>query len=211
MELPIPWAGTVTGIHVAVGDEVEVGTVIITIDDGAEGQPLPTARPLPSLRRPTPLRTALTRSRSRPLVGYGPKASGTTRRAAGPPLRQRRQLRQLRPRRLLRQRRRRQSVALTRRRRRGAPAVAAETRALAKPPVKTRQDPGIDLGAVPPTGERGIVTRADVESYAAGRANPRSVCSCATHEACDMPQEAQLQTARAGMGRAADVGVGRWR
>ena len=36
VELPIPWAGTVTGIHVSVGDEVEVGTVIISIDDGAD-------------------------------------------------------------------------------------------------------------------------------------------------------------------------------
>jgi pyruvate dehydrogenase E2 component (dihydrolipoamide acetyltransferase) len=71
VELPIPWAGTVTGIHVSVGDEVEVGTVIISIDDGADA---PTSAESSAADEPEeePVKT---------LVGYGPKASGTTRRA----------------------------------------------------------------------------------------------------------------------------------
>ena len=85
VELPIPWAGTVTGIHVAVGDEVEVGTVIITIDDGAEGAA--PADSMPAAESPAP-DTAADGADEEPvktLVGYGPKASGTTRRARRTP------------------------------------------------------------------------------------------------------------------------------
>jgi 2-oxoisovalerate dehydrogenase E2 component (dihydrolipoyl transacylase) len=90
-------------------------------------------------------------------VGYGPRQTGTTRRA-----------------------------------RKGAPAAApaavapvapaavpvatpqparsaGEARALTKPPVrKLAKDLGIDLSQVTPTGEGGIITRADVEAHAAG-------------------------------------------
>ncbi|MCB1238838.1 MAG: E3 binding domain-containing protein, partial [Tetrasphaera sp.] len=173
VELPIPWAGTVTGIHVAVGDEVEVGTVIITIDDGAEGAAPADSTPAAESPAPDAVADGADEEPVKTLVGYGPKASGTTRRA------------------------RRTPAAPTATAAPAAPAAiatppaptpvggadaeageaprpsAAETRALAKPPVrKLAKDLGIDLGAVPPTGERGIVTRADVESYAAGRANP---------------------------------------
>src|SRR5687768_15312881 len=37
VELPVPFAGTVSAIHVAEGDTVEVGTPIITVDDGLGG------------------------------------------------------------------------------------------------------------------------------------------------------------------------------
>src|SRR5688500_1765486 len=37
VELPVPFAGTVSAIHVAEGDTVEVGTAIITVDDGVGG------------------------------------------------------------------------------------------------------------------------------------------------------------------------------
>ncbi|WP_395653424.1 dihydrolipoamide acetyltransferase family protein [Phycicoccus elongatus] len=205
VELPIPWAGTVTGIHVAVGDEVEVGTVIITIDDGAEGAAPADSTPAAESPAPDTAADGADEEPVKTLVGYGPKASGTTRRA------------------------RRTPAAPTATAAPAAPAAiatppaptpvggadaeageaprpsAAETRALAKPPVrKLAKDLGIDLGAVPPTGERGIVTRADVESYAAGRANPSAASVVAPPtEACDMPpQEAQLQTARAGYGGA---------
>jgi len=196
VELPIPWAGTVTGIHVAVGDEVEVGTVIITIDDGAEGAAPADSTPAAESPAPDTAADGADEEPVKTLVGYGPKASGTTRRA------------------------RRTPAAPTANAAPAAPTPvggaeaeageaprpsAAETRALAKPPVrKLAKDLGIDLGAVPPTGERGIVTRADVESYAAGRANPSAASVVAPPtEACDMPpQEAQLQIARAGYGGA---------
>jgi pyruvate dehydrogenase E2 component (dihydrolipoamide acetyltransferase) len=48
-------------------------------------------------------------------------------------------------------------------------ALPVRGRALAKPPVrKLAKDLGIDLAAVAPTGDGGIVTRADVEAVAAG-------------------------------------------
>ncbi len=37
VELPVPFAGTVTALLVAEGDTVEVGTPIITVDDGVGG------------------------------------------------------------------------------------------------------------------------------------------------------------------------------
>jgi pyruvate dehydrogenase E2 component (dihydrolipoamide acetyltransferase) len=53
-----------------------------------------------------------------------------------------------------------------------APAASrtdAQTRALAKPPVrKLAKDLGVDINTVTGSGEGGVVTRADVEAYAAG-------------------------------------------
>src|SRR5512139_2882484 len=37
VELPVPFAGTVAALHAAEGDTVEVGTTIITVDDGVGG------------------------------------------------------------------------------------------------------------------------------------------------------------------------------
>ena len=50
-----------------------------------------------------------------------------------------------------------------------APYAGEKVRALAKPPVrKLAKDLGVDLGSVTPTGDGGIVTRADVEAAASG-------------------------------------------
>uniref|UniRef100_UPI001943E5E8 dihydrolipoamide acetyltransferase family protein n=1 Tax=Aestuariimicrobium ganziense TaxID=2773677 RepID=UPI001943E5E8 len=62
VELPIPWAGLVTEIHVAEGQMAEVGTVIISIDDGRPGEAESAA--------PEPV-----------LVGSGAKAAATSRRS----------------------------------------------------------------------------------------------------------------------------------
>ncbi len=43
VELPVPFAGTVSALHVAEGDTVEVGTPIITVDDGVGGASAPAA------------------------------------------------------------------------------------------------------------------------------------------------------------------------
>ncbi|GAA4410913.1 dihydrolipoamide acetyltransferase family protein [Fodinibacter luteus] len=51
----------------------------------------------------------------------------------------------------------------------GVPLTGARVRALAKPPVrKLAKDLGVDLASVTPTGDGGVVTRADVEAAAAG-------------------------------------------
>ncbi|PRY55679.1 pyruvate dehydrogenase E2 component (dihydrolipoamide acetyltransferase) [Knoellia remsis] len=186
VELPIPWAGTVSEILVNVGDEVEVGTPIISIDDGQGGgatdgggaggaaeskteaageAAVETEVPdVPAEGEEEPVKT---------LVGYGPKAGGSTRRA----------------------RKTAASAAPTP----SVPVAPSPTdpsiigspdtvqpdptslpgsggtksggaggRVLAKPPVrKLAKDLGVDLASVPATGDGGITTRADVESYAA--------------------------------------------
>ena len=186
VELPIPWAGTVTGIHVNAGDEVEVGTVIISIDDGADA---PTSAESSAADEPEeePVKT---------LVGYGPKASGTTRRArksAAPPATTPASVAAAEV-----------AAPATVSADASAPLTGERVRALAKPPVrKLAKDFGVDLGAVPATGEGGIVTRADVEAYAGSRAG------AGTHDgghsavappsgATDMPRgEGQVQRSAA--------------
>ena len=45
VELPIPWAGTVKALLVEVGQTIDVGTPIISIDDGLGGDEAPAAAP----------------------------------------------------------------------------------------------------------------------------------------------------------------------
>ncbi|MEO6020864.1 MAG: dihydrolipoamide acetyltransferase family protein [Knoellia sp.] len=175
VELPIPWAGTVTALLVNVGDEVEVGTPIIGIDDGQGGSEAPAS--VPDVRAGAqssvevgPGNAAAAASQGdaeveeepvKTLVGYGPKAGGTARRARKAP------------------------AAPTASAAPAAPVASAEVvenaaisadasrgtsgKALAKPPVrKLAKDLGVDLASVAGSGEGGIVTRTDVEGYAAG-------------------------------------------
>jgi 2-oxoisovalerate dehydrogenase E2 component (dihydrolipoyl transacylase) len=70
VELPIPWAGVVTELHVEPGQTVEVGTPILTIDvdpGGAAAAPAPVEEPA--------------EEEMKPLVGYGSKTVVTQRRA----------------------------------------------------------------------------------------------------------------------------------
>ncbi|KGN40385.1 dihydrolipoamide acetyltransferase family protein [Knoellia aerolata] len=188
VELPIPWAGTVSGLLVNVGDEVEVGTPIIAIDDGLGGEaasggpsaqaamevdPDNAAAAQPDVAEEEPVKT---------LVGYGPKASGTTRRARKAPA----------PAPASPAPASLASAEVVEKPAKVADAAAPAPRAsaevvekpakvadaspearggavLAKPPVrKLAKDLGVDLASVPASGDGGVVTRADVESYAAG-------------------------------------------
>src|SRR6478735_10433430 len=47
VELPIPWAGTVKDLLVEVGQTIDVGTPIITIEDGTAEEPAPVAPSIP--------------------------------------------------------------------------------------------------------------------------------------------------------------------
>jgi len=209
VELPVPYAGTVTALLAAEGDTVAVGTPIISVDDGFGGDvaPAPTSSTKTSSTKTSPAGTspadtaeagmsaagipkagtleaatsqgeaasvggAAGSGRVANLVGYGPRVTGTKRRARHPA---------------------------------GAPASAGSSaavpavqtpapepavarplvgdlfggqpgsvsrgdgaRALAKPPVrKLAKDLGIDLSQVAGSGEGGIVTRADVQLHAA--------------------------------------------
>ena len=152
VELPIPFAGTVAELLVAEGDTVDVGAPIIAVEV-AGADPAPSA---PAGEAPA---AAEAEESSGPnLVGYGAKAGSTRRRArkgAAAP------------------------AAAAAAPAAPAPAPAAppapvtteQTRALAKPPVrKLAKDRGIDLQSITPTGEGGIVTRADVEAATSGGA-----------------------------------------
>ncbi|WP_370969648.1 dihydrolipoamide acetyltransferase family protein [Amycolatopsis sp. cg9] len=159
VELPIPWAGVVTELHVEPGQTVEVGTPILTIDvdpGGAAATPAPAAAPAP-----------VEEEEMKPLVGYGSKAVVTQRRArkgaapapapapaavavAAPP--------------------------------EPAPVAPAAPRGgyvpLAKPPVrKLAKDLGVDLHALTGTASGGVITREDVQRAANGSAPAAPVVS----------------------------------
>ncbi|QFG69688.1 dihydrolipoamide acetyltransferase family protein [Ornithinimicrobium pratense] len=160
VELPIPWAGTVTEILAQEGVEVEVGTPIIVIDTGdggggsAEGGSGTT-----SVEDVTDAATAASddlvptlpaggesaqegAKREAVLVGYGAIEGSTTRR-----------------------------------RRRGAAEAEAQAESVgprkvrSTPPVrKYAKDRGVDLTQVTPAGEDGVIRRSDVDAYLAGTA-----------------------------------------
>ena len=182
VELPSPWDGTVARLLAEEGETVEVGAPIIAIEVAGAGGGQPAvaasgqertedaertevAAPVPAASPGTgkPERTAV-------LVGYGVKASSTTRRARKTP----------------------QPVVAAAARPEtaevptgaaqpaeplelpaapGAPAV----RALAKPPVrKLAKDLGISLGELAGSGPDGVITRDDVQRAAAADTQPRS-------------------------------------
>ncbi|QKV77227.1 dihydrolipoamide acetyltransferase family protein [Amycolatopsis sp. Hca4] len=157
VELPIPWAGVVTELHVEPGQTVEVGTPILTIDvdPGGAAAPAPAAAPASAPAEEEEMK---------PLVGYGSKAVVTQRRArkgaapaaavAAPPA-------PVAP----------APVAPAP----VAPAPVAPVAPrggyvpLAKPPVrKLAKDLGVDLHALTGSASGGIITREDVERAANG-------------------------------------------
>ncbi|GHD25416.1 dihydrolipoamide acetyltransferase component of pyruvate dehydrogenase complex [Nocardiopsis kunsanensis] len=156
VELPSPHAGTVKELKAQEGETVEVGTVIITIDDGtgsgggaSDGGTATAAEP------ETPADDG--EEKEKPLVGYGEKAAPTQRRARRRPTPSGAAQPTPAP-----------EPA------RPAPAepaspngAAAQGRPLAKPPVrKLAKDLGVELASVTPTGADGIITRSDVRSAA---------------------------------------------
>jgi pyruvate dehydrogenase E2 component (dihydrolipoamide acetyltransferase) len=196
VELPIPWSGTVHEILVQVGDTVDVGTPIITIDDGQGGAAAPEA--------PAAVSPSIPGEKAEPvagqeaiLVGYGAKAGAVARRPRksptgmpqgsasvaaafqrGPEAADREAVAQ-----------RAQAPAAESETRvpalatpaptapapaaptAPAPAAPANGRPKAKPPVrKLAKDLGVDLTQVTPTGAEGVITRDDVQAFASGGA-----------------------------------------
>jgi 2-oxoisovalerate dehydrogenase E2 component (dihydrolipoyl transacylase) len=182
VELPSPWDGTVARLLADEGQTVDVGVPIIAIDvaaspDYSERSPVPApatesapaAGPTPDLAppdQPQPDKPQPDKpGRQAVLVGYGVKASSTTRRA-----------RKTVP-----------AIAAAASRPETAevptgpqspvPAVSAVSaaRALAKPPVRRlAKDLGVSLAELAGTGPGGSVTRDDVQR-AAGDTTVRSV------------------------------------
>jgi 2-oxoisovalerate dehydrogenase E2 component (dihydrolipoyl transacylase) len=170
VEVPSPFAGTVTTLHGEVGDEIEVGTPLVTIDlEGGSVAPAEAVAP-PAAAAPsggpgvTPAdaqtgdavpaasaggdqgTVADDGGSGNVLVGYG-TGGGRSRRRRGQPS---------------------PGPAAG-----GGPAAGAPPgrpgRPLAKPPVrKLAKDLGVDLAQVRGSGEGGTITREDVERAAAG-------------------------------------------
>src|SRR6476619_938436 len=169
VELPIPWAGTVKELLVEVGQTIDVGTPIISIDDGKGGDEAPAAAPSIPGEKAVPAESASEAI----LVGYGAKAGATARRArkgmaAAPVAAARTETEQIAAAAPIAE-----PAAPAARVESPAPAVhsgaAAGGRPKAKPPVrKLAKDLGIDLASVTPTGADGIITRDDVTNHASG-------------------------------------------
>jgi 2-oxoisovalerate dehydrogenase E2 component (dihydrolipoyl transacylase) len=185
VELPSPYAGTVTGLLVEEGQTVDVGTPIIAVDvggaDGTAGQPAAE----PAAAEPATAEAAAAQAavqgatepgatepegavpdagadappgRQAVLVGYGVKPGSTTRRA--------RKKLPTRPGSYP------SSPAMPGAAQPGPPPPTP--RALAKPPVRRlARDLGVDLSALTGSGPEGSVTREDVQQ-AAGDATVRS-------------------------------------
>lgn len=194
VELPCPFDGVVTEILVAVGETVDVGTPIITVDVDPDGPPAAVGpapvvgemepdgaspAPSPEAARPEPDAASVEAAAGSGavLVGYGTVESAPSRRA------------------------RRTSEAAVPAvapvadpssdlaptdpaPRDVAPASGREHPVLAKPPVrKLAKDLGVDLSTVTPTGPGGIVTREDVVA----RAQENQPQALATYAADDQP------------------------
>jgi 2-oxoisovalerate dehydrogenase E2 component (dihydrolipoyl transacylase) len=147
VELPSPWDGTVARLLADEGQTVDVGTPIIAVDvsggPAATDQTDSSERPVvPAAGTETPPPVAEPPERQAVLVGYGVKASSTTRRARKAPATP---LVEVPP-------------------EQQAPAAV---RALAKPPVrKLAKDLGISLAALAGSGPDGSITRDDVHRAA---------------------------------------------
>ena len=179
VELPSPYAGTVTGLLVSEGDTVDVGVPIITIEDGSEAPAAPAAAP--------PARTDEGSERVANLVGYGAKPADTRRRprkgaaTETAPDQAHEQVNSTfatdAP--VSRPADHREPLQPAPAQSQGGPLpapgpAAAETvppssgAVLAKPPVrKLARDLGVDLAGLTGTGTGGVITRDDVESAAA--------------------------------------------
>jgi len=178
VELPSPYAGTITALLVPEGETVAVGTPMISVSSGDPADvPAGTASDVAASESAEgdgeePMKT---------LVGYGPRATESKRRprrGGATPASEAGALSQMQlqgaftpgigspdvvdadeP-----------AVPAT-----PAPHVGGEATAkvLAKPPVrKLAKDLGVDLRSVTPSGPNGTITRADIEGFASRPAVP---------------------------------------
>ena len=173
VELPCPFAGTVEELLVEPGTTVAVGTPILAVRTAGSGAPAarepastssrPEREPAspPSHEGPTAesgahpsTQAAAGAGRTAVLVGYGPAAGATRRRARRPSA---------------------PDGAVAAEQGQPHPTGTGRTKVLAKPPVrKLAKDLGVDLASVTPTGDSGIVTRDDVLAAAQNGGGPHA-------------------------------------
>ncbi|RYE43761.1 MAG: 2-oxo acid dehydrogenase subunit E2 [Hyphomicrobiales bacterium] len=157
VELPSPYAGVIATLHAAEGDNVEVGSVIVSYgnavsssDNRPTADPVQDAAPAENPQAPEVAGTSEVTSqpegepveeRQSVLVGYGPTRATVARRPRKP--------------------------GHTPPRLGGVPAPMSG-RPHATPPVRTRaKNLGIDLATISPTGPEGRITHRDLESAVA--------------------------------------------
>ncbi|MDF2498155.1 MAG: branched-chain alpha-keto acid dehydrogenase subunit, partial [Arthrobacter koreensis] len=182
VELPSPFAGTVSGILVEEGTTVEVGTPIFQVSPAGAGGKTPAKASGKVKEAAAPEPAAADGPPSSSLTGTGPKADAVRRRprrsrATAVPAAPEAPAEAPRPADAPR-------AAASRPDPRGAAVAAAGAagaavqdrfnqliqRVLAKPPVrKAAKDLGINLADVPATGAGGEVTKQDLISYQAQR------------------------------------------
>jgi 2-oxoisovalerate dehydrogenase E2 component (dihydrolipoyl transacylase) len=172
VELPCPWDGTVARLLAEEGQTVEVGVPIIAVEagapDSAERAPVSAPAPAESTAPAESVPDDEAGAHS-VLVGYGVKASATTRRArkaaAGRPATAEVPTAAEVP---------VEPPELAAEPRAAEPGVPA-VRALAKPPVrKLAKDLGISLAELAGSGPDGSITRDDVQRAAATGTEVRS-------------------------------------
>jgi 2-oxoisovalerate dehydrogenase E2 component (dihydrolipoyl transacylase) len=179
VELPSPYAGTVSKLMVSPGEMVAVGTPIISVssgtplaqaevaDEASVGTPASDLAVEPGMiGSPAPKADGVTPT----LVGYGPRTAGTVRRArkgtavaepAPAPAEVAAPAPAPAP------------APAQHRAPASTPTSSSDAKALAKPPVrKLAKDLGVDLGQVTATGPGGTISRDDVEAHASGSMQP---------------------------------------
>jgi 2-oxoisovalerate dehydrogenase E2 component (dihydrolipoyl transacylase) len=160
VELPSPHAGVVTALHAAAGDVVEVGSVLISFDvAGSAGEsPAPVQAAASEVEQAA--QPAEAEEKAQPnLVGYGatPRGAGRPQRrarsGARPPAGPDTAVLEAAPHDVI------HGSEL---------AEPARERPRSTPPVrKLAKELGVDLALVEASGATGLITRADVETYAA--------------------------------------------
>ncbi|MFF3860547.1 dihydrolipoamide acetyltransferase family protein [Streptomyces sp. NPDC002209] len=195
VELPIPFDGVVHALLFEEGTTVDVGQVIISVQTGPAEAQAPAAAVAAPAAAPAaaeaPAEAPAAAARQPVLVGYGVSEASTKRRprkaapaasAAAAPVAPA------------------APVAAPVAAQNGTAGAAAGLngnghaggeRPLAKPPVrKLAKDLGIDLAAVVPTGDGGVVTREDVHAAAAAAIAPQAAVAQAPAAAA-VPAQAQ--------------------
>jgi len=199
VELPCPFAGTVTELLVPEGTTVDVGTPIITVDDGSGAPAAPVAPPRDDMAPAVPDESGIGTprddeavepgliggpapgGRTSVLVGYGPRTTAAVRRprkgavpagASAATAQQAVQTSMMTTPTPVQEPAVEDAPESAPAHTVGGGAAGAGVRVLAKPPVrKLAKDLGVDLTTVTPTGDGGVVTRSDVEQAAAGGAS----------------------------------------
>src|SRR6478735_6213500 len=196
VELPVPFAGLVTELHVNEGDTVEVGTPIISVETapgapttvkdapaqgavepGIEGSPAPKVDPSVTGVAEEEIEEGkiggtTSTGRTAVLVGYGVKQTEAKRRPRKADAAPAERFPLHNPDEFVPS----TEVALgdrtARAPRAAQPVVSRDPgagRVLAKPPVrKLAKDLGVNLDEVTASGEGGVITRSDVEAHVSG-------------------------------------------